>query len=100
MPGKGATPGRRRKAGGKIFVNALLVAYEPAAGTMSDQEQAELRLEFARLKQEHLDFDAAINAMMTVGCDPLQIQRMKKKKLALKDRLRSLEDRIVPDIIA
>lgn len=67
---------------------------------MSDQEQAELRLAFARLKQEHLDFDAAINAMMTVGCDPLQIQRMKKKKLALKDRLRTLEDRIVPDIIA
>ncbi|HEV7255342.1 MAG TPA: YdcH family protein [Mesorhizobium sp.] len=67
---------------------------------MSDQEQAELRLQYARLKQEHLDFDAAINAMLTVGCDPLQIQRMKKKKLALKDRLRSLEDRVVPDIIA
>ena len=67
---------------------------------MSDQEQAEFRLEFARLKQEHTDFDAAINAMMTVGCDPLQIQRMKKKKLVLKDKLKLLEDRIVPDIIA
>lgn len=67
---------------------------------MSDQEQAEIRLEFARLKQEHADFDAAINAMMTVGCDPLQIQRMKKKKLAIKDKLKNLEDRIVPDIIA
>jgi hypothetical protein len=31
---------------------------------------------------------------------PLQIQRMKKKKLALKDRLQELEDRIIPDIIA
>mgnify|MGYP000844948772 CR=1 FL=1 len=67
---------------------------------MSDQEQADLRLEFARLKQEHADFDAAINAMMATGCDPLQIQRMKKKKLALKDRIQQLEDRIVPDIIA
>ncbi|MBL8584512.1 MAG: DUF465 domain-containing protein [Rhizobiaceae bacterium] len=67
---------------------------------MSDQEQADVRLEFARLKQEHLDFDAAINAMITTGCDPLQIQRMKKKKLAVKDKLRALEDRIVPDIIA
>ncbi|MBX3579056.1 MAG: DUF465 domain-containing protein [Rhizobiaceae bacterium] len=67
---------------------------------MSDQEQAEIRLEFARLKQEHADFDAAINAMMTLGCDPLQIQRMKKKKLAIKDKLKNLEDRIVPDIIA
>jgi hypothetical protein len=67
---------------------------------MSEQEQAELRLEFARLKQEHADFDAAINAMMATGCDPLQIQRMKKKKLALKDRLSQVEDRIIPDIIA
>lgn len=68
--------------------------------SMSEQEQAELRLEFARLKQEHADFDAAINAMLATGCDPLQIQRMKKKKLALKDRLSALEDRIIPDIIA
>jgi hypothetical protein len=68
--------------------------------SMSEQEQAELRLEFARLKQEHADFDAAINAMMATGCDPLQIQRMKKKKLALKDRLSRVEDRIIPDIIA
>jgi hypothetical protein len=67
---------------------------------MQDQEQAEIRLEFARLKQEHADFDAAINAMMATGCDPLQIQRMKKKKLALKDRLKQLEDKIIPDIIA
>lgn len=67
---------------------------------MSEQEQAEIRLEFARLKQEHADFDAAINAMIATGCDPLQIQRMKKKKLALKDKLKMLEDRIVPDIIA
>ncbi len=67
---------------------------------MSEQEQADLRLEFARLKQDHADFDAAINAMLAAGCDPLQIQRMKKKKLALKDRLRTLEDRIIPDIIA
>jgi hypothetical protein len=67
---------------------------------MSDQEQAETRLEFARLKQDHADFDAAINAMIAMGCDPLQIQRMKKKKLALKDRLTQIEDRIIPDIIA
>lgn len=67
---------------------------------MSDQEKAELRLEFARLKQEHADFDAAINAMIATGCDPLQIQRMKKKKLYLKDRLMALEDKVIPDIIA
>lgn len=67
---------------------------------MSDQEQADVRLEFSRMKQEHADFDAAIAAMIAMGCDPLQIQRMKKKKLALKDHLSALEDRIIPDIIA
>lgn len=67
---------------------------------ISDQEQAEIRLEFARLKQEHADFDAAINAMIATGCDPLAVQRMKKKKLAAKDRLALLEDKIIPDIIA
>ncbi len=67
---------------------------------MSEQEQADIRLEFSRLKQDHADFDAAINAMIAMGCDPLQIQRMKKKKLLLKDRLTALEDRIIPDIIA
>ncbi|WP_421857280.1 YdcH family protein [Oricola sp.] len=67
---------------------------------MSEQEQADLRLAFAKLKQEHADYDAAITAMVKTGCNRLQIQRMKKKKLAIKDKLQSLEDQIVPDIIA
>ena len=67
---------------------------------MSEQEQAGIRLELARLKQQHADFDMAINAMIAQGCDPLAIQRMKKKKLALKDRLKIVEDRVIPDIIA
>lgn len=67
---------------------------------MSEQEQADIRLEYAKLKLEHSDFDAAIAAMETAGCDRLQIQRMKKKKLAIKDRLQDIETRIIPDIIA
>ena len=67
---------------------------------MSDQDQADLRLAYARLKQEHADYDAAIEAMITVGCNLMQIQRMKKKKLAIKDTLQKLEDQIIPDIIA
>jgi len=67
---------------------------------MSEQEQAAIRLEFAKLRQEHMDFDTAIGAMIATGCDALQIQRMKKKKLALKDQIKQLEDRIIPDIIA
>jgi hypothetical protein len=67
---------------------------------MADQEQAELRLNAARLRQEHEDYDAAINAMIATGCDALRIQRMKKKKLAIKDKLTQIEDQIIPDIIA
>ncbi|WP_242217889.1 YdcH family protein [Shinella zoogloeoides] len=67
---------------------------------MADQEQAELRLAAARLRQEHEDYDAAINAMIQTGCEALRIQRMKKKKLILKDKISKLEDQIIPDIIA
>lgn len=67
---------------------------------MSEQDQAELRLQYSRLKQDHADFDAAINAMIAQGCDPIQVQRMKKKKLQLKDKLLELHDKVVPDIIA
>ncbi len=48
---------------------------------MPDQDHAELRLQVARLRQEHEDYDVAINAMIQTGCDALRIQRMKKKKL-------------------
>ena len=67
---------------------------------MADQEQAELRLAAARLRQEHEDYDAAINAMIQVGCEALRVQRMKKKKLVVKDRITQLEDQVLPDIIA
>ena len=67
---------------------------------MADQDQAELRLAAARLRQEHEDYDAAINAMIQIGCEALRIQRMKKKKLILKDKISKLEDQIIPDIIA
>ncbi|MFZ2103431.1 MAG: YdcH family protein [Oricola sp.] len=67
---------------------------------MSDQDGADVRLAYARLKQEHADYDAAIDAMIQVGCNMMQVQRMKKKKLAIKDMLQKLEDQIIPDIIA
>lgn len=91
---------RESKASHRLSRAAPRAVQDCVTATMPDQEQAEVRLEFARLRQEHADFDAAINAMMATGCDPLQIQRMKKKKLTLKDKLKNLEDRIVPDIIA
>jgi len=67
---------------------------------MADQEQADIRLSLAKLRQEHEDYDAAINAMLATGCDALRIQRMKKKKLVIKDKITALEDQVIPDIIA
>ena len=67
---------------------------------MPDQEQADNRLALAKLRQEHEDYDAAINAMIKVGCDALRVQRMKKKKLSIKDKMTQIEDQILPDIIA
>jgi hypothetical protein len=69
--------------------------------TMSEEEEQEIRQELIRLRQEHRDLDAAIDALATTGrADNLTVQRLKKRKLAIKDRMHHLEDRLVPDIIA
>jgi hypothetical protein len=54
-----------------------------------------------RLRQEHRDLDAAIDALRTTpGSDQLQLARLKKRKLRLRDEIALLEDQLVPDIIA
>lgn len=66
----------------------------------NDQEE-ELRRELLQLRQEHRDLDAAIAAMVETGAaDTIRIQRLKKRKLVLKDRIAAIEDRLLPDIIA
>ncbi|MGE4372535.1 MAG: YdcH family protein [Xanthobacter sp.] len=68
---------------------------------MSADDERELRLLLERLRQEHRDLDSAIEALdMVAGADILQIKRLKKRKLALKDRISLLEDELFPDIIA
>jgi hypothetical protein len=67
---------------------------------MTEDEERVLRAELAHLRQEHLDLDAAIAAMGIARSDPLRIQRLKKQKLALKDRITRIEDQLLPDIIA
>ncbi|WP_375463228.1 YdcH family protein [uncultured Methylobacterium sp.] len=63
--------------------------------------QSELDVELARLRQEHRDLDSAIDALeRNVAGDQLQIQRLKKRKLTLRDRISHVEDQITPDIIA
>jgi len=68
---------------------------------MTQDEEAELKAQLERLRQEHRDLDAAIGALQAVpGTDILQVQRLKKRKLVLRDRITFIEDQLTPDIIA
>ncbi len=68
---------------------------------MTKDEERELREQLARLLQEHRDLDAAITALqVSPGADVLQVQRLKKRKLYLRDRISFIEDQLTPDIIA
>jgi len=60
-----------------------------------------LRVELEIFRREHRELDEAIYALQERGtADQLMLQRMKKKKLRLKDTIALLEDRLTPDIIA
>lgn len=64
-------------------------------------ETKELRIRLAALQTEHRDLDDVIQRMLDQPpFDQLQMQRLKKRKLLLKDQITELEDRILPDIIA
>jgi hypothetical protein len=71
------------------------------AAAMTDEEERELNALLARLRQEHRDLDAAIEALHNAaGADLLQVQRLKKRKLHLRDRIIAIEDQLTPDISA
>jgi hypothetical protein len=64
-----------------------------------DVEAIKARLE--ALRSEHRDLDEAIARLSETGpLDPVQVQRLKKRKLALKDLIAKLESQLLPDIIA
>lgn len=66
---------------------------------MNEQEILAERL--AQLKIEHRDLDDAIHALsLRTVPDMLQIQRLKKRKLQLRDEMTLIESRLLPDIIA
>lgn len=66
---------------------------------MTDEEG--LRAKLVQLRQEHRDLDVAIDALVvSSGYDQLQVLRLKKKKLALRDEITRIEDALLPDIIA
>ena len=64
-------------------------------------ETRELHVKLATLQTEHRDLDDIINRLVEEPpYDQLQLQRLKKRKLVLKDQITKLEAIIVPDIIA
>ncbi len=69
---------------------------------LTEEERASLVAQVERLREEHRDLDAAIEALSEAGqaADRLQLQRLKKRKLMLRDKLALLEDQLTPDIIA
>lgn len=63
--------------------------------------EAELRERLIELRQEHRDLDTAIDEMTARGAtDQLQLRRLKKRKLQLKDTIARLESRLIPDLDA
>jgi hypothetical protein len=63
--------------------------------------EQELKKLLALLRTEHRDLDAAIDALTAAGStDQLQIARLKKRKLRLRDQIAVVEDELLPDIIA
>lgn len=64
-----------------------------------DDSEAQRRLE--QLRIEHRDLDDSIAALMAAGTkDQLQIARLKRRKLRLRDEIAMMEDQLIPDIIA
>lgn len=68
---------------------------------MTEAEEQALRIKLNELGQEHRALDAAIAALVEAGAkDQLQLTRLKKRKLMLKDQIAKIEDALLPDIIA
>ncbi|OCC25675.1 DUF465 domain-containing protein [Croceicoccus estronivorus] len=63
--------------------------------------EEEMRKRLETLRIEHRDLDSAIDALTAAGSpDQLQVARLKKRKLRLKDQIALIEDALLPDIIA
>ena len=69
---------------------------------MAEEKDKEALLDLLEeLRLEHRDLDDVIHRLqMTGGLEQLQLQRLKKRKLKLKDQITQLEDQLIPDILA
>jgi hypothetical protein len=69
--------------------------------TMDTLQEVALRAKLQTLLQQHRDLDVAIQSLEATGTsDQLQLRRLKKMKLDLKDRIQRIENLLIPDIIA
>ena len=68
---------------------------------MESSDPADTARRLAELRIEHRDLDAAIARLVEMRCaDELQLRRLKKRKLRLKDMIAQLEDQLIPDLDA
>ena len=68
---------------------------------MTEEETKELRRRLEALRSEHRDLDHMIELLAEKpGHDQLQMRRLKKRKLVLKDQISAIENELLPDIIA
>ncbi|HVJ12305.1 MAG TPA: DUF465 domain-containing protein [Burkholderiales bacterium] len=68
---------------------------------LTEEEKAQIRERLQALEVEHHDLDDVIDRLVgDPGLDRLQLQRLKKRKLMLKDQIQRLRTRLIPDIIA
>jgi hypothetical protein len=68
---------------------------------MQRHNERDLRDELVRLRTEHRQLDEEILGLEgSTTADQLLVKRLKKKKLVLKDQIKAIEDRLLPDIIA
>ena len=68
---------------------------------MEEREEEALRARLATLRHQHRDLDVAISTLEGSGTgDQLQLRRLKKMKLQIKDMITKIEDKLIPDIIA
>ena len=95
-------PGRRlRRSRPSRMVTYLAAPLRPGRRTMETESRHELRAKLEQLRLEHRDLDLAISRLAE---DPLthelQLKRLKKRKLQIKDYIAKLESRLIPDLDA
>jgi hypothetical protein len=79
----------------------MIVFHSMTDTLLSEEEKAQIRERLQALEVEHHDLDDVIDRLVgEPGLDRLQLQRLKKRKLMLKDQIQRLRTRLIPDIIA